>query len=279
MRRSGKSFVSRLACGVAVVLLAAPVVGVGAGASSGVAGLVLRAPARVAVGRLVRLRVTVTGAPALGALQANLRFDDHALEVARVVVEPRFAGTGAVTPLSAVETPNRKLIAAYSCVAPACPAGAGVTVDGSTVVSVDVLVLHAGRIEVRLDGGLLVGRDGAVIGRPAASRVVLDAGGSSRVWGAPVGPVLSARGHGRGDSPDLSGDGRVTAADAQGMERSFVRGAEDDVACAAPEAGTDVDGDGCVTIADLQRASASATTFATSERGRAAGDVHGELHG
>ncbi len=268
MTRTATSLARRIALGSAVALIAAlPVAGLAAaplGASTRAPALRLVAPAHVVAGQLITLHVVVDGAHSLGALQANLRFDGRALDVGRVVLRSPLAGTGPVTALSAVETPNRKVIAGFSCVAPACAVSNATTADGSSVATIDVEVLRPGRVEVRLDGGLLVDRSGAVIAHTGASSVVLDVAGSSHVWRAPHGPELAARTHRRGDSPDLTRDGRVTFADAMGMERSFLRGADDDVACAAPEAGTDVNGDGCITIADLQTASARATATTTA---------------
>src|SRR5882724_9895532 len=225
----------RLARACMVAMLGAlPITGLGAGLAAATAhapALRLEAPSRARVGALVRLHVVVDGAPSLGALQASLRFDEHALDVARVELRATFAGTGPVTPLSAVETPNRKLIAGFSCVAPACAATSGATADGTSVATIDVEVLQAGRIELRLDGGLLADVGGAVIAHPRPVTAYVDVAGSSRIWRATHGPALAAHGHRHGDSPDLTGDGRVTAADAQGMQRGFLRGADADAAC------------------------------------------------
>jgi hypothetical protein len=266
----GHRYLGLLVCVTLVGVFAAPS---SAGAARRAPALRLLAPAVTTEGGLTRVEVVVDGAPSLGAFQANLRFDERAVEVARVQAPATFAGSGTVTTLSDVETPNRKILAAYSCGSRACATSAASMPDGSTVMTIDVTPWHTGRIELRLDGGLLVDRTGGVIARTAPSTIWIDVDGNRPVWRAPhgVAPAANARRH--RDSLDVTRDGRVTTTDVVAMQRSFITGADDDVACPHPELGTDADGDGCITIADLQTVAAAASAAPRATAATAASSV------
>src|SRR5882724_8902702 len=113
-----RTFVRIAAVATLAVLPAAGLAARSVGAATHATTLRLVAPARADVGRLFALHLVVENAPTLGALQANLRFDQRAVDVVRVRVARHFSSTGRVTPLSNVETPDRKLIAAFSCGTP-----------------------------------------------------------------------------------------------------------------------------------------------------------------
>ena len=233
--------------------------------------LELVGPPGAVVGQMVSFRLVAHDAPDLGAYQAVLRFDDRALAVVRVRTPPTLPGSGALTGLSAVETPNRKVLAGWSCAGPRCartrPSASRVTL----LTTVDVMALRPGRIELRIDGALLVRRSGAPLALLSA-RGVLGAGGGHRVDRAPqpsVPAVLHA-GRSRRASADVDGDGHVTTLDVNALTADWVVAAEHEGACTRPSVESDIDGDGCTTIADLQTVAAAVNAAPRADQ-RAAG--------
>src|SRR4051812_14792692 len=138
LRASARAQLAALPCLVAIAL-----VGTATGALSARAGsrlpqpapkpvleLELVGPSRAPVGRVVSYRLVVRNAPDIGAFAANLRFDDGALGVVRVRAPRTLPGAGALTALSAVETPHRKVLAGWTCAGPGCDASATATGPG-----------------------------------------------------------------------------------------------------------------------------------------------------
>ncbi len=211
-------------------------------------------PASVAVGRVASLRLVGESPGVIGAFQASLRYDHTALEVIRVRSPRTLAGAGALTPLSAVETPNRTVVAGWTCSGPGClsaPATAGAP---ALLATIEIEALRPGRIDLRIDGGMLVAPNGASLGR-TSTRVLLNAGSGGDVVAAPL-PSVSVAGPaaalaGRATS-DVNGDGHVTPLDVAALTAAWVRGAERDMSCPPPPPGADLNGDGCMSIADLQ---------------------------
>ncbi|HEY1738297.1 MAG TPA: hypothetical protein VGI86_06285, partial [Acidimicrobiia bacterium] len=177
-----------------LVALAAGGVPAGAGAagansSTGAAAarptLELLGPQHAAVGQMVAFDLVARGAPDLGAYQATLRFDGAALAVERVRAPRTLPGSGAFTALSAVETPNRKVLAGWSCAGPGCAPGAtGASTSAAagtdTVLStVDVVALKPGRIDLRIDDARLVRRSGALLARASAHAQLTSGNGTT----------------------------------------------------------------------------------------------------
>jgi CSLREA domain-containing protein len=247
-----------------------------AGASSPRPSLELIGPAQTAVGQMVAFDLVARNAPDLGAYQATLRFDGAALAVARIRAPRALPGSGALTALSAVETPNRKVLAGWSCSGRGCTtegADAAVTTanTGTVLSTVDVVALRPGRIDLRIDGARLVRRSGTLLAR-ASARAQLASGNGTIEYGAPSAttapPTFDAQRAPRA-SADVNGDGRVTPLDVNALTADFVTATEHDRDCVAPSPGDDIDGDGCMTIADLQ-AVAGAISSAPSDPSLAA---------
>ena len=261
--------VKRFVASLGLVALAAGAVpaltgAAAAGAATPRPTLTLIGPSHALVGQMVAFDLVARGAPDLGAYQATLRFDGAALAVARVRAPRTLPGSGAFTALSAVETPNRKVLAGWSCAGPGCQRDAGgavTTTDASTVLStIDVVALRPGRIDLRIDGARLVRRSGALLAR-ASTRTQFTSGNGTTEYAAPLGNRVAASTADAGNAPrvtpDVNGDGRVTPLDANALTADFVTAAEHDRDCVAPAPGDDTDGDGCMTIADLQTVAAA----------------------
>ncbi len=239
--------------------------------SAGVPGLVLTGPAQARVGQVVHLALESRAGAALGAFQTTLRYDDRAVEIQRVRTASHLSGDGAtLTPLSAVETPNRTLIAGWTCSGTGCGALPPASHRGSIVLaSIDVLVKQSGRIALAADDTELDGADGQVLARPQPVTHTLSVPGSAYHWNPMHATATAAHSAARSYAPaalDQDHDGTVTASDVTALTASWVRAAESDQACPVPAPGTDVNGDGCFTIADLQSVAAKVSAGRSSER-------------
>ncbi|HEY1739601.1 MAG TPA: PKD domain-containing protein, partial [Acidimicrobiia bacterium] len=245
---------------------------VSASASGGGATVTLSAPASVALGGAVQLQLDVHGAAALGALQGNLRYDSDALEVAGAEFAAR---NDAGAELQGLETSNvtgRTEIAAWSCAAATCDSAPAGTSTSFATIAVEPLAV--GHVQVRLDGLMLVGTDGATLARDLSLVLTLDVGNGTHVWSAPQGPTTTvAAAPGLRASTDVDGDGSTTIRDADMLRTAWTNAAEAGAACPTPPAGTDVDGDGCLTIADIQTVAAHVQATAQSMARVAAPDA------
>ncbi len=196
--------------------------------------LELAGPARAVAGQTVSFRLVAAGASDLGAYQATLRFDSEALAVVRVRTPRALPGSGALTALSAVETPNRKVLGGWSCAGRGCARTPAAGPAATTLLAtIDVVARRTGRVNLHIDGAELVRRSGAIMGT---------AHHLSSGTRAPA---------------DVNGDGKVTPLDANALSAPWVEAAERDTPCVRPAPGTDIDGDGCMTIADLQTVAAA----------------------
>ena len=246
---------------VGATLAAAPV----AGASAIGSHLTISGPARAPLGRNVSFQLVATAPRTIGAFQANLRYDGEAVEVVRIRTAPTLPGAGALTSLSADETPNRKVISGWTCSGPGCGT-ATAAAPGAPVVlaTVDVEALRPGPIELRVDGGLLTDPHGAAIGTVSA-RTTFVAGNGGSAHDAPGTlsyAVAAPAPHATRLPLDANHDGRVSQLDVSSLSGDFVRAVESGASCPTAPRGDDVNGDGCLTVADLQTVASGITASA-----------------
>jgi CSLREA domain-containing protein len=201
-------------------------------------------------------RLVVDGGQNVAGFSANLRFDSRAIDVA-AVQEPAAlpgGGGGALEPLSVVETPNRQVVAGWSCTGKACAhrATAPNGVARVTLASLVLEPLRAGDVELRVDGITLVDAAGRTLPvRADSTSVSVRIGGGSIRYLAPAGAATPL---GAGSVPtDVDGDGRVTVSDVTDLVPAWIRTSEFDRACPRSSAS-------CVTIADLQYVASLVTT-------------------
>ncbi len=218
--------------------------------------LTISGPAHAPLGHTVSIRLLATAPRAIGGFQANLRFDHRAAEVVRITTPATLPGTGKLTALSADETPDRKVIAGWTCTGTGCDAPAARATPGqpTLLATIAVETLRPGPVELRVDGALLVDTEGSPIGNVSA-RTVVSVGSGRTSYPAPGHDSYSiaAPAPNRARSgADVNHDGRVTALDAGSLIQDWLRGAERGASCPTPEAGDDINGDGCITIADVQ---------------------------
>ncbi|HEY3834026.1 MAG TPA: PKD domain-containing protein [Acidimicrobiia bacterium] len=220
------------------------------------ATLAISGPARASIDTNVSFDLRATSPRAIGAFQANLRFDSSALEVVAVKAPATLPGAGKLMPLSADETNNRKAIGGWTCAGSGCGAASATFTPGQSTLLATIVVepLKPGAIELRVDDGLLVDTAGSAIGNVSA-RTILEAGSSAAAYAAPGTLSYSVVAPAATHAPlslDVNRDGRVTPLDVSALTQNWVRGAESGASCPAPDPGTDINGDGCMTIADLQ---------------------------
>ncbi len=222
----------------------------------------LDGPSRAAVGHVVSVQLLADAPRAIGAFQANLRYDHRALEVVRVRSPKTLPGSGRLTALSAVETPDRTVLAGWTCGGQVCGAASAVARHHVLLATIDIEMVRAGAVELRIDGAVIVDRAGAAIGN-ASARTVLGSANNGRSYRAPgrsTFSIASRAARGAHARVDINGDGRVTPLDVSALTAVWVHGAELGANCPAPDPGTDVNGDGCMTIADLQTVAGAITS-------------------
>ncbi len=256
-----RRFAGRVVLGVSCLAMFALVVPLGARVQRAAAAASLRidAPSHAAVGQVVSVDLVATAPAPIGAFAASLRYDQRALEVVRVRTSSSLPTTGAVTPLSVAETPNRKVAAGWSAPGGATPATATATGAPARLATVDVQTRRPGQVELRVDGAEIVGLAGQPLGLASAS-VVITSGAGGPQYAAPHGPAATSH---------AAGTPAAAPVDIATLTAAWAHAAEQDVACPAPEPGTDVNGDGCLTIADLQRSAATTAPRASAQRAAA----------
>ncbi|HEY1741431.1 MAG TPA: PKD domain-containing protein, partial [Acidimicrobiia bacterium] len=220
------------------------------------ATLAITGPARAPIDTNVSFELRASSPRAIGAFQANLRFDASALEVVAIKTPATLPGSGKLTVLSADETGNRKVVGGWTCSGSGCGAAGTTFTPGQSTLLATVVVepLKPGAIELRVDDGLLVDTAGSAIGNVSA-HATLQAGSSAAAYSAPGKLSYSVVAPAAKHVPlslDVNRDGRVTPLDVSALTQNWVRGAESGASCPTPDAGTDINGDGCMTIADLQ---------------------------
>jgi len=267
----------RVAVAVVLALVAAvavvPRAEAAAGGAAGGSGprLVVGAPARVAAGEAIELRLALRGVPAdLAGYETDLRFDTGSAEFAGV--QPR-KGNGlralgrGVVPLSAAHADGVSLglvtCATSDCVHP----GRGRAASGRAAGSVPLGRLHvlptaAGLLELEFAGTRLVDASGNTV-RVAGPTVTVQVGGSGSLLAAPGGAVAAPVSSDAVAAPDLTLDGLVGHADVMEGALEWVRLRERNAGACTGSSPADVNRDGCVDVADLQRLTTDATAAAT----------------
>ncbi len=211
-------------------------------------------PGAAALGAITRLSVTVVGAPTLGAFEGALRYDDRALEIARIVWAPRTPSGGRLQGLQTADLTNRTSIGAWSCTGTACGARATSrpSARAAEIAAIDVVGLRPGAVHLRIDTARLVAADGSLLATPPAIDLTLHVGSGGPQWRAPTAAPLGHQQHGHRASTDIDADGVVSPRDPGALTGDWMVSKDHDSQCSAPRPGTDVDGDGCFTIADIQ---------------------------
>jgi len=238
-----------------------PVAGAsGRGVGVGGPRLLVRAPARVAVGEAIELRLALVGVPGgLAGYETDLRFDTGSAEFAGVQSR-RGNGLAAlgrgVVPLSAQHADGVSLglvtCATSDCVRP----GGGREASGRAVGRVRLGRLHVlptaeGLLELDFSNTLLVDSSGRSLRVAAPSGLAVQVGDAGGVLAAPAGAVAPSPSSDGVVVPDLTLDGVVSHADVMEGALEWVRLRERGGDCTGASRG-DVNRDGCVDVADLQ---------------------------
>jgi Fibronectin type III domain len=255
-----------------LLVLGVLVVPAGGRAAQSRPAIEVRAPARVAVGEPIALRVALVGSPGVAGYEAQLLFDTSAARLSDV----RHRGGDVaklgwdVRDLGPVELPNGFAFGSYACPTRGCaagrPAGAGATGDVVLAI-VELRPDQPGPLELRLTGTRLVDATGSPVAADGGEQVVTVqvTGGPGRTHAAP--PARPAQ---SGSSPgknirDATGDGRLDVADVTEAALRWTQARADNGGCSLG-AGSAVDAnrDGCVDVDDVQSFAAVARTAAAT---------------
>lgn len=232
-------------------------------------GLVLAAPATARVGERITVTFAAPGQRSTAAFEAMLRFDHRAVEVVRSTVASTLPGaTGTRSQaISAVETPDRHLLAAWSCTGHACAHSRTRPNRAATLATVELQTLRSGRITLRLDGIVLTDARGRVLrNTPRSIDVSIRVGSSKHLVRAPQTSTRAA--NSSTGSTDVDHDGATTALDVTAALPSYLARIDGDRACRVRHSGD------CTTIVDLQRIAGAAQSVPTSPRVRTATTAH-----
>jgi CSLREA domain-containing protein len=226
------------------------------------------APKQAQVGHPITIRLFVEGAADVGGYETNILFDKKSAEFTDLTLlgkeltnlEPN------VGPLGPVVAKRGVSIGAFSCPVEDCVYSAGSPkaqpVIGGTaeLATVTVIPNRAGRIEFKLSATRVVDTSG----EPVSVKLKNDGFAvqvgpprkASATYAAPdaVSWKLKRPASSSSGAVDLTGDRRVTYADAMEAAIEWTVLREDGVACGeSAEASTsDVNRDGCIDIADVQ---------------------------
>ncbi|MEA2622083.1 MAG: hypothetical protein QOH61_993, partial [Chloroflexota bacterium] len=234
------------------------------------AELRIRAPQHVRVGQPIRLRLSVVRAADVGGYEAAALFNPVAAHLNGAFyggngVEKRGRG---IVPLGPVTQGRTVSFGFYSCPVADCgtTAGARHPRGPSGKVALGILELvpdRPGTLQIGFTGVRLTTAAGAAapIGAPSAVSVRVGAQTTLYKIPAPAYPFGPAA-RGRAILPsakDITGDGRVSNADAQEASLDWTLARNIDGPCAAAAKDTDVNGDGCIDVADVQAFAAGYT--------------------
>jgi CSLREA domain-containing protein len=231
--------------------------------------LLVEAPAQVAAGARIEIRLALRDIADLGGYQATLRFDPAAAHFNGLEHHPeaqRQLGRDSGG-LGAVERPDGITFGAYSCPVGQCVGarqgprqdrGAAGTVELATVA---LIADQPGTLELALDGAVVVDASGAplaVENTRQVLRVQVGAPRASRLYAAPATAVSPAQAAAAVPGPfDLTGDRRVTHADLMEAALAWTLSNEAGASCGVlPDRTRDVNHDGCLDIADIQAVAA-----------------------
>ena len=199
-------------------------------------------PPSASVGSVVQLQVVATGAPTLAAFEGALRYDDRAVDISRVVWAPTMPAGAALHGLESNDNADRTSLGAWSCTGSGCAPSR--TPSGGRLAEIDVVVLRAGTVHLRLDGIEMTGSDGAVIassnGRGARLTpvdVTLRAG-RGPAWPAPAGAATHSSGRTPHESIAALAGGAAPRRDALGLAAAWMTGATRGDECAADSRAT-----------------------------------------
>ncbi len=138
--------------------------------------------------------------------------------------------------------------------------------------------LAAGRVELRLDGGLLADTTGNVLARDASTSFTFTVDGGTTPYPAPHGAAYAparAAHSAASAALDIDGDQAVSPRDPTALEPAWVSAAEASPACGTPPPGDDVDGDGCLSVADIQAVAGHVDAADASARHASAASPYG----
>lgn len=223
----------------------------------------LDAPPQVVVGETIELTLTVMNAADLAGYETVLRFDPTAAHFNGL--QQRHNGIKKfgrdVSPLGAVELPYGISFGLYSCPVADClseTTGHGSGARGNVkLATIAIVPDEPGQLELVLDGSKFVDAMGepVLVAVPDPS-LVIEVGpvGVGPLHSAPPVSAIIGSGGGMARLPvDLTGDGRVSHADAMEVAIGWMQARERDVACGSlPDRSRDLNQDGCLDVADLQ---------------------------
>lgn len=225
------------------------------------------APAKVDVGHPIKITLVVKGAAVIGGYETNLLFDTEAAEFASLIQDKKdLSELGRdVGPLGPVETSQGVSIGAFSCPVNDCvkpgkgtraKRGISGTVELATVT---VIPKRPGTLEFKLDATKVVNAAGEPVSVNSRNeRFVVQVGprdtGALRTVPETVPWKLKSLPPSRPNPFDLTGDEKITNADAMEAAVAWTLLREDGAACgdAVEDPSRDVNRDGCIDVADLQ---------------------------
>src|SRR4051812_14045838 len=235
------------------------------------ARLSLVGPSRVSANRPFTVSVVASGVRDLGGYEATVRFDAKAVMFGGA--EQRHLGLAStgrgVESLGPVVRSDGVVIGAWSCDTTDCVKRRGTRAtrgpDGRVVVArLAFTARKSGSLDLALNRVHLVDTQGRVLGglatQASLSVAATKPNGRHGTHSFSLPPVASdGSGSGRPTGRtvrDLTGDGRVSHADASdaGVDWLRVRGAS--AVCGAAARAADSNGDGCIDIRDVQRIAA-----------------------
>ena len=227
------------------------------------------APRQVAVGDTIPLTFSVKQAADIAGYEATLRFDTtaaHFQGLRQRDNDLRKLGRD-VSPLAAIELPNRVAVGFYSCATSDCvrPSGQRQPQGGRGTVKLGTVLLGAdqpGTLELALDGLKFVDAAGQPVAVALPTRTLtiqIGAVGVGPHYPAPSGPQATPHASTAAPGPfDLTGDHRVSHADAMEVAMEWEQARMHDAPCGTlSDARRDVNHDGCVDVADAQLVAAN----------------------
>lgn len=218
----------------------------------------------VEVGEPITVTLAVKDATDIGGYETNLLFDPKVAEfdgISQRKNDLRKFGRD-VGPLGGVETPRGVSVGAYSCPVENCVAtGKGPRVDRGghgeiKLANISVIPNRPGRLQIKLDATKFVDSTGKPVNVDLGEETLTIRVGPTSASSFYPAPGAAPRKPASQPSPprtsDLTGDERVTHADAMEVAAAWTVLREDDDPCGDTARTRDVNRDGCVDVADLQ---------------------------
>ncbi len=273
---------NRLLLGISVIalLVVATQIGLNLAEAAAQPSLQVDAPSFVDVGEPIRITLTAKHVRNMAGYEANLLYDTSAIQFGELRQRNNDLKKirRDVSPLGAVEMPNGVALGLYTCPGSNCLTNSRSSAHSNGNVTLAQLTLDtkkAGLVEIRIDGLEFVDEDGNALAVDPVQPITVQVGplGAGPTYRAPSGPGGKPKPSTTAAGPfDLTGDKRVTNADAMEAALEWMQARESGNVCGTlTDPKRDVNHDGCIDVADLQLIAAHYSTAAGTKSGAAAG--------